>query len=191
MAQKQASFNIAKRKGELGETIFREYLEKRGWIVYFPFTKDRPHYFDMLATKNKDKVIACDVKTKARLNFKPATGINIKAYKEYKNFMERAKIPFYLIFVDDKTGDVHLLDIAKTGEGEILKNGHIMIWEIKKCNICSILAITISNNYRNMTSVIIILNRPSRKLLSEKITLKYFLLFSTFFIDNGGKYDII
>lgn len=132
MAQKQASFNIAKRKGELGETIFREYLEKRGWIVYFPFTKDRPHYFDMLATKNKDKVIACDVKTKARLNFKPATGINIKAYKEYKNFMERAKIPFYLIFVDDKTGDVYLLDIAKTGEGEILKNGHIMIWEIKK-----------------------------------------------------------
>lgn len=132
MGQKLANFNIAKEKGELGESIFREYLENRGWIVYFPFTKNRPHFFDLLATKNKEKVIACDVKTKARLNFKPATGVNIKAYSEYKIFMESAKIPFYLIFVDDKTGDVHMLDIAKSGDGKILKNGKIMIWEIKQ-----------------------------------------------------------
>jgi len=68
MEQRQRSFKPALKKGEIGEMIIQDFLEKRGWIVYRPFTKDKAHYFDALATKNKEKVIAIDVKTKARLN---------------------------------------------------------------------------------------------------------------------------
>lgn len=131
MAQKQASFKISLTKGELGEAIFREYLEARGWIVYFPFTKDRPHYFDMLATKDKEKVIACDVKTKARLNLSPpSTGINIAAYDGYKRFAEKTQVPFYLVFIDDKSGEVHFAEIKNLPEGRRISGGKIIIWPL-------------------------------------------------------------
>ena len=80
------NFEIALKKGELGENIIREYLEKKGWIVYFPFTKNKAHAFDMLCTYNKEKVIALDVKTKARMNKYAAQGIDIRSYNEYLKF---------------------------------------------------------------------------------------------------------
>lgn len=107
------SFEIALKKGEIGEKIIYKILEDKGWIVYCPFTKDKAHYFDILATKNKKDVIAIDIKTKARLNKWEATGINIKTHKEYLNFIETTKIPFYLIFIDDKLGTIHSLDLRK------------------------------------------------------------------------------
>lgn len=131
MATTQKNFNIALTKGEIGESIIREYLESRGWIVYSPITKNKPHYFDQLATKNKEQVIAIDVKTKARLNKWAAQGINIKHYNEYKNFIEKVNVPFYIIFVDDKNGDVYSAELKN------LKNGfnpapYIIAWELKQ-----------------------------------------------------------
>lgn len=134
MEQKHKSFEIALKKGEIGEQIMREYLEKKGWIVYFPFTKNKAHYFDLLATKDKEKVFAMDVKTKARFNKWPAQGINIKAFNEYSHFQEQAKIPFYLVFIDDKNGDVHLAEITE------LKNSfnpapHLIAWPLSEMKL--------------------------------------------------------
>lgn len=100
------------KKGNLGEQIIREYLERQGWIVYFPFSKGA-HWFDMLATRGKEKVVAIDIKTKARFNKWAAQGINIKAYNEYLTFYEKNLVPFFIIFIDDKIGDVHCADIRK------------------------------------------------------------------------------
>jgi len=127
----QKNFKIALTKGELGEEIIREYLEEKGWIVYCPFTKNKAHYFDQLATKNKEQVIALDVKTKARLNKWPAQGINVKHYNEYKNFIEKVNVPFYIIFIDDKNGDVYACELKN------LKNGfhpapHIIAWDLSQ-----------------------------------------------------------
>jgi len=109
----QKSFEVALKKGELGERIIQKYFEARGWIVYRPFTKNKAHYFDALATRDKEKVIAIDVKTKARLNNWKAQGINIKSYNEYKRFIDKVNVPFYLIFIDDKSGDVYCAELAK------------------------------------------------------------------------------
>ena len=127
----QKNFKIALTKGEIGEEIIREYLEEKGWIVYCPFTKNKAHYFDQLATKNKEQVIALDVKTKARLNKWPAQGINIKHYKEYKNFIKKINVPFYIIFIDDKNGDVYACELKN------LKNGfhptpYIIAWDLSQ-----------------------------------------------------------
>lgn len=111
------SFKKRLKKGEMGEEIIRIFLEKKGWIVYFPFTKNKAHYFDILATKNKEMVVAADVKTKARLNKWAAQGINLKSYNEYKRFIEKTNISFYLFFIDDKSGDVHCADLRKLGNG--------------------------------------------------------------------------
>jgi hypothetical protein len=127
MAMNRQSFEIALKKGEAGEQIIRDYLERRGWVVYFPFTKNRAHYFDMLATKNKEKVIAIDVKTKARLNKWAAQGINKKSYDEYMKFVDSTNVPFYIVFVDDKLGDVHAQDIKRLTR-PIRVNDKILAW---------------------------------------------------------------
>jgi Holliday junction resolvase-like predicted endonuclease len=122
-------FQTALKKGDIGEDIVSEFLEKKGWIIYRPFTKNKAHYFDMLCTLNKEKVIAIDVKTKARLNNWNAQGINIKSYNEYLKFVEMTSVSFYLIFVDDKTGAVHLADLTKL-ENPIYPNSKIIAWNV-------------------------------------------------------------
>lgn len=126
-------FNTSLKKGDIGEQIFRKYLEDRGWIVYCPFTKDKAHYFDQLATKNKEKVIALDIKTKARLNKWAKTGINIKSYNEYMKFVKTVNVPFYLVFIDDKNGDVYTQELKKLKNGELLTSD-IIVWELKDMN---------------------------------------------------------
>lgn len=130
MEQKRKSFEVALKKGELGENIIQEFLEGRGWIVYKPFTKNKAHYFDALATKNKEKAIAIDVKTKARLNNWKAQGINIKSYNEYKKFIDKVNIPFYLIFIDDKCGDVYSAELSKL-KNSFNPTSYIIAWYLK------------------------------------------------------------
>ena len=122
------NFNTALKKGELGEKIIREKLEEEGWIVYFPFTKDKPHYFDMLATKEKEKVIAIDVKTKARLNITPAQGIDKKQYDQYIRFAKSMNVPFWIVFVDEMTGDVHTAELMKLENPISIRGGKIIAW---------------------------------------------------------------
>jgi hypothetical protein len=119
------------KKGDIGENIIKEYLEKRGWIIYKPFTKDKAHFFDMLCTFEKQKVIAIDVKTKARLNKWNAQGINLRHYNEYLNFTNITNIPFYLIFVDDKLGTVHCAELKKM-INPIFPNDDIIAWDLSQ-----------------------------------------------------------
>ena len=130
MEQKQKSFQKALKKGEIGEQIIREYLESKGWIAYFPFTKDKAHYFDMLATLGKGKIIALDVKTKARLNKIAGQGINTSHYEQYLEVVNKHNIPFYIVFIDDKTGDVHIADIKELQYKKpiYLQSGKIIVW---------------------------------------------------------------
>ena len=130
MALKKISFEKALKKGELGEEIIRKRLEERGWIVYFPFTKNKPHYFDMLATMNKEKVIAIDVKTKARLNKIPAQGIDKKNYDQYIRFAKATNVPFWIVFIDEMTGDVHTAELMKLKNPIELCGGKIIAWRV-------------------------------------------------------------
>jgi hypothetical protein len=131
----QRSFEKSLRKGEYGETIVREFLEGKGFVVYFPFTKDRAHAFDMLATLGKEKVIGLDVKSKARLNKWRKTGINKKSYDEYINFSQKANIPFWLVFVDEHPEEmsVYAGEIKSIGKPELLQTATgtiICLWSL-------------------------------------------------------------
>jgi hypothetical protein len=102
----QRSFEIALQKGEIGEQIVRDHLEKRGWVVYKPFTPGA-HCFDILCIKDKKQAIALDVKAKSRLNKFPATGINQSHFEEYKAFSEKHSMPFWVVFVDEMQQTVY------------------------------------------------------------------------------------
>lgn len=94
------SFEIAMKKGDIGEAIVKAHLESKGWVVYKPVT-DGAHCFDILCIKQKKTAIAIDVKAKSRLNKYPATGINQNHFEEYKAFSDKHNMPFWLIFVDE------------------------------------------------------------------------------------------
>ena len=70
-------------------------MEEKGYVVYKPVTEGA-HAFDILAVKDKKTVIIADVKTKARRNYFPDTGINYKHYVEYKAISEKHCLPVFL-----------------------------------------------------------------------------------------------
>ena len=84
----------------------------------------------MLATRNKKKVIALDVKTKARLNSYEATGINLNHYEDYKRLINSTKIPFYIFVVDEMEGKVYAQLLNKLPEPFKL-NEKIVCWYLK------------------------------------------------------------
>lgn len=102
----QKCFEKALEKGNIGEQIFRERLEKKGWSVFIPVTEGA-HHFDMMATKNKEIAIAFDIKAKARMNKYNATGVNQKHFEEYKQFSTRHNMDFWIVFVDELLGTVY------------------------------------------------------------------------------------
>ncbi len=102
----QRSFEVALKKGEVGEQVVRDHLERRGWVVYKPFTPGA-HCFDILCIKDKKQAIAMDVKAKSRMNKYPATGINQSHFEEYKFFSEKHLMPFWIVFVDEMQRTVY------------------------------------------------------------------------------------
>lgn len=126
---KRTDFEIRMTKGSIGEKIVEEYFEERGWIIYRPKQIGIAHYFDMLLTKNKEIIIAVDVKTKARLNKWNAQGIDKRNYDEYMAFTQKTKIPFYIIFIDDKCGDIHAAELSKLKD-PIAVNPKIIAWSL-------------------------------------------------------------
>jgi hypothetical protein len=106
---KQINFNCrpSTKKGKIGEEIVRRWLEEHGWIVYEPKTENRSHAFDKLAIKDKKQLILIEVKTKARRNYYPDTGIDIKHYNDYKLISEKYNLPIFLFFVDEMMGEIY------------------------------------------------------------------------------------
>ena len=94
------------KKGDIGEQIVTDYLEKKGMIVYEPVTH-KAHGFDKLVTKGKDKLIIVEVKTKARRNNFPDTGIDYRHYLGYKTVSKRHNIPVWIFFVDEMLGEIY------------------------------------------------------------------------------------
>lgn len=119
----QTSFEQALLKGAVGESIVREWLEAKGFVVYQPIT-DGAHAFDMMAIQNKTLAIALDVKTKPAMNKWPATGVDAKALKVYQQFMGRHKMPFFVAFVDEQKRSVYGNWISVLEQPRTVGNNH-------------------------------------------------------------------
>ncbi len=100
------NFRMALEKGGYAENIIRGLLEKKGFIVYCPMT-DGSHAFDILAIQNKERVIALDVKAKARRTYWPDTGVNQRHFETYVAFSQRHSIDFWIIFVDEYKKEIY------------------------------------------------------------------------------------
>ncbi len=106
MVMTRPSFDTALKKGAAGEVIVKGLFERKGWVVYRPETEG-PHQFDILAIKDKVSAVAVDVKTKSRMNWYPATGVNQSHFEEYSRFSKKHLMPFWIIFVDEKQKTIY------------------------------------------------------------------------------------
>jgi Holliday junction resolvase-like predicted endonuclease len=91
---------ITVKKGNLGESIVRRALEKKGYIVYKAIT-EKAHGFDFLAVKDKRVFVIAEVKSKARMNKFEATGIDVRHLNDYVTVMEQQNLKVVLFFVDE------------------------------------------------------------------------------------------
>lgn len=94
------SDRIEVKKGDIGEGIVKNALEKKGYVVYKCVT-EKAHAFDFLAVKDKKVFLIAEVKSKARFNKFEATGIDIRHYQEYLYIFNNQDIDVLLFFVDE------------------------------------------------------------------------------------------
>lgn len=94
------------QKGDFAEAIIHEFLESKGYVVYKPVT-DSAHPFDKLAIRDKRNVIIAEVKAKAKRNYFPDTGIDVRHYNDYIAIMEKHNIPVFIFFVDEMLGEIY------------------------------------------------------------------------------------
>ena len=111
------------KKGDYAEMIVDEYLRGKGIIPYFP-DFDGAHPFDRLcATQNKRYMCIVDVKAKARRSFYPDTGINKKAFDEYKFIQDKYAIDVWLFFVDEGERSIYGHKLDTLNEFRLIENG--------------------------------------------------------------------
>jgi Holliday junction resolvase-like predicted endonuclease len=114
---------IEVKKGNIGEELVAQMLEKNGFIVYSPKT-DGSHNIDLIAHEcTKGKLICCEVKTKKRLAKYAETGFNLSHYEGYKQMKERHNMDTYVAFVDEFERCIYGNWLHKLGEGKIRGNG--------------------------------------------------------------------
>jgi hypothetical protein len=121
------SFDKALKKGAVGEAIVRQLMEAKGWTVYQPFTEGA-HAFDILGIKDKKTAIALDVKTKARLNKWPITGVSQSHFEEYWEFSEKHCMQFWIVFVDEMLREIYGNTIEELERSVLCEDGTIYPW---------------------------------------------------------------
>jgi len=133
------------KKGNIGEEIISELLEFKGWNVYRPNNNNTSHLIDIIAIKN-NTTIAVDVKTKARFNKFNAQGINFNHYEKYKQYMIENNHNVYVFFIDDKIGDIHLLDLKNEPNGIVFQEKKYPYTLIKRWNLDDLIFVKNINN---------------------------------------------
>lgn len=88
------------KKGNLGEQIVERYLARQGFVIYSP--TGGPHPFDRLAvTKDKERFIVAEIKTKPRRRHYPDTGIDERHFNDYTRIHLSHSLEVFLYFVDE------------------------------------------------------------------------------------------
>jgi hypothetical protein len=102
MTQKNTNWEFLSsvKKGNIGEKIVKEYLEKLGYIIYQPVTSGA-HSFDNLAIKNKNTLVVVEVKTKPRRKYYNDTGIELRHYNGYLEISKKHNLKVFIFFVDE------------------------------------------------------------------------------------------
>jgi hypothetical protein len=122
------------KKGNIGEDVVLNLLERKGYIVYTPIT-DGSHKIDYFAHNGKEKnVICCEVKTKRRMALYPETGFNLSAYDHYNDMLIKHNIKTFVFFVDDFEKCIYGNWLHELGDGKKRGSGRdsVIVFSLEK-----------------------------------------------------------
>jgi hypothetical protein len=109
------------KKGNTGQDLVDRYLRSKGIVPYAP-TAEGAHPFDRLcATGDKKRLFIAEVKTKARRNYYPDTGIDLTHYRGYADIAKKHTISVCLFFVDELVGSIYGNTLAKLEEERLIE----------------------------------------------------------------------
>jgi hypothetical protein len=95
------------KKGAAGEALVDAFLASRRVVPYAPIARGA-HPFDRLcATADKRTIFVAEVKTKARRNKYPDTGISKRHYQDYTHVCGKYGLRVYLFFVDEMLKQIY------------------------------------------------------------------------------------
>ncbi len=97
---------ITVKKGNIGESIVKGLLERKGYIVYTPDTEGA-HAFDFIAIKDKKTALIFEVKSKSKRIYYDDASIDYENFKKYLEFSKTYKMQCFVFFVDSSLGEVY------------------------------------------------------------------------------------
>lgn len=106
------------KKGNVGEEIAKNYLEKKGFIVYNPNTPGS-HPFDNLCADNRN-IFIVEIKTKEARKYYPDSGVDIRNYNKYLYIKSKHNMKVYLFFVDAANAKIYGNEIDELIKPQII-----------------------------------------------------------------------
>jgi len=94
------------KKGNYGEKLVNNLLEKEGFIMYMPTTPGK-HAFDRLAIKGKKDILMVECKSKAKRKWVDDTGIDIRHFKDYTYISNKHHLYLFIFFIDEYLGEIY------------------------------------------------------------------------------------
>lgn len=95
------------QKGTIGEQIVRQYLMELGFVSYAPEIEGAHPFDKLVASKDKTTIMIAECKTKARRDYYPDTGIDLRHYNDYKAVSYNHNLRVFIFFVDEKLKSVY------------------------------------------------------------------------------------
>ena len=118
------------KKGNIGEAYVKQFLEKKGYIVYAPVT-DGAHKIDFFAHNGKEKNVICiEAKAKKRMAYFEETGFNYDSYLHYLEVQEKHSIPTYIFFIDEFEKCIYGQWLHKLGNGIRRSSCNVIVWPL-------------------------------------------------------------
>lgn len=127
--------NETTKKGNIGEEIADQWLVSKGYMPYRPAQEvDRPHPFDRLtASFDKKTLRIVEVKSKAKRQKYPDTGINVRHFNDYIFVESKYDIEVFILFIDEEKGEIYGNFINKLAqEAQVTHNGKILNYPIRQ-----------------------------------------------------------
>ena len=139
------------KKGDLGEDLVKDFLHKKGFILYKPITNGS-HKVDYFCHSGKDKKVICaEAKTKRRMALRPATGFNVNCYEHYFELNKKYNIKTFVFFIDDFERCIYGQWLHLLGKGITIKN--VIVWPMDKMKLIRNLSNSEVNSINQFTSV--------------------------------------
>ena len=119
------------KKGDIGEEIVKNILEKKGYIVYKPITNGAHKIDYFVHSGSEKKIMCCEVKTKRRMARYARTGCDISSHEQYLEIYKKHNIDTFIFFVDDFEECIYGQWLSVLGEGIIINRySKVIVWEL-------------------------------------------------------------